>query len=342
MKETIMKKIAFITTLASACFVGSASAQTLVAAWAFNYPNAFGGLDFDGDFQPDSSAPATCGDTEATFTYSGMGSGGGLSNAGDLDANQNLRPLQIASMNDGFGWLVDANSSQSATFEISMDLSAFDGGTAELTFAAGSQNGPVTLLVSAGSSSQEIALSAGADALQTIDISSLAGSASASVSFSFADFEGTDNAAIDNIQVVAEAGASQGGGSLFILDNESSSAIPDQENWYETPMGSIFAGAAPWLWSPNYGWHFSPESNTSELAYVYILAAPFQTWVYVDQAQASEQGFWGYAFDAENAALNGWFFFFNPQSTEDQNEYFIWDSDGQQTLTFTDRSATAQ
>ena len=333
-----MKKIALITSLASAGFVGTANAQELVAAWDFTYPDSFGGLDVDGDFVDDTSAPATFGDTTATFSWTGMG-GNGLSNSADLDSNQNLRPLQIASMNDGFGWLVDANTSSAANLEISMDLSAYEGGTAELTFAAGSQNGPVTLQVSAGSASEDISLSAGADSLQTIDISGLAGSASASVSFSFADFEGTDNAVIDNIQVVATEATSTGGGSLFILDNDNSSAITGFDDWYRTPMGDIYTGLAEsdgWIWSPNFGWHFSPDSNTAEVAWVYIQSAPFGNWVFVDQGSASNRGFWGYTLGSD-ALPQGWVFFFNEESSEDQDEFFIWN--GSETLTFTDATA---
>lgn len=332
MKNIAMKKITLFASLVSASFAGSACAEELVAAWDFAYPASFGGLDVDGDFAPDSSAPATYGDTEATFSWTGMGSGGGLSNSADLEANENLRPLQIQSMNDGFGWIVDANSSAQASLELNVDLSAFTGGSAELTFAAGSQNGPVTLNVSAGGSVSNLSLTPGADALQTIDISSLVGG-SAVISFSFSDFTGTDNAIIDNIQVVAEAGQT-GGGSLFILENEASVLLGD--NWYFTPMGNLNISFSPWLYSTEYGWTYSPESNTDETAYVYIQDAPFQCWVYVDQNTASANGFWGYAFNAQTPAVSGWFYFLNQSSTSNTESYFIGDSEGNEILVFSD------
>jgi hypothetical protein len=332
MKDTTMKKITLLASLVSASFVSASSAEELVAAWDFNYPESFGGLDVDGDFVTDSSAPATFGDTEATFSWAGMGSGGGLSNSADLESNEGLRPLQIGSMNDGFGWIVDANSSAEASLAVNVDLSAYAGGSAELTFAAGSQNGSVTLVVSAGNELTNISLSPGADSLQTVDISSLAGS-NAVISFSFSDFTGTDNAVIDNIQVVAEA-VETGGGSLFILDNAASVELV--QDWYDTPMGTLFVGSEPWIWSIEYGWHYSDPNNSTSSAFVYIQDEPFATWVFVDQDSATAQGFWGFAFDAANPALNGWFWFFNEASTNNNGSFFIWD--GQQTLTFDDKS----
>lgn len=194
-----MKKVIILASLAAVSFAGVSSAQSLVAAWDFNYPASFGGLDVDGDFVNDTSANATWGDTSATFSWTGMGAGGGLSSGQSLNSNILLRPTQIASMNEGFAWIVDANSSSAAVLSLNLDLSGFS--AAELTFAAGSQNGPVTLDVNG----TQFGLTAGQDALQTLDISALAGLGNAVVNFTFADFTGTDNAVLDNFQVTGTA-----------------------------------------------------------------------------------------------------------------------------------------
>lgn len=152
-----------------------------------------------------------------------------------------------------------------------------------------------------------------------------------------ATFNGIDGQAayFDNLHVNASPVTSgETGGSLFILDNAASVELI--QDWYDTPMGRIFVGSEPWIWSIEYGWHFSQPENTPTTAYVYIQDAPFATWVFVDQTSATSQGFWGFAFDAANPALNGWFWFFNEASTNNNGSFFIWD--GQQTLTFDDKS----
>jgi hypothetical protein len=193
-----MKKKIITLAIASCVAFSLASAQSLVSAWDFNYPSSFGGLDVDGDFAADSSAAATWGETSNIFSWTGMNANG-LSNDAQLDSNQLLRPQQLVTMNDGFGWLVAAGDSASANMFLDLDLAGF--AAAELTFAAGSQNGPIDLLVNVGGDVTNIGLTAGQDALFTVDISTLAGLSNAQVGFSFANFTGTDNAVMDNIQV---------------------------------------------------------------------------------------------------------------------------------------------
>jgi len=164
--------------------------------------------------------------------------------------------------------------------------------------------------------------------LTEVDLSAFDGNPNASFVLSTAD-----GARYDNFAITGNP-ADAANGSLFILENPASSLLAT--DWYRTPMGDLYTGAAPWIWSNDYGWHFSPESNTGELAYVYIQSAPFQGWVYVDQNSAVAQGFWGYAFNASSPALNGWFWFLNTASTSNTSEYYIWDNEGQQTLTFED------
>lgn len=153
-----------------------------------------------------------------------------------------------------------------------------------------------------------------------------------------ATFNGIDGQAayFDNLHVNATP-VGEPGGSLFILDNAASAQLV--QNWYNTPMGTIFTGSEPWLWSIEYGWHYSRPENTAATAYVYIQDAPFATWVFVDQASATNGGFWGYAFDAASPAINGWFYFFNQASTNNNGSFFLWDNGGQQVLTFDDKNA---
>lgn len=196
-----MKKKILTLAVASCALFAWANAQSLVSAWDFNYPGSFGGTDIDGDFAADTSANATWGETSNTFSWTGV-TNGGLGNEADLESNLLLRPQQLATMTGGtFGWVVDANSSQGANMFLNLDLTGFT--SAELTFAAGSVNGPVTLNVDVGGNVTPISLSDGADALQTVDISGLAGLSNAQVGFSYSDFTGTDNAYMDNIQVTA-------------------------------------------------------------------------------------------------------------------------------------------
>ncbi|WP_269524770.1 PEP-CTERM sorting domain-containing protein [Coraliomargarita parva] len=195
-----MKKLILLTASLMLGFAGAMSAQDLIAAWDFNYTSSFGGLDVDGDFINDSSATANFGLQAGTATFSWLNqTSSGLSNSADLDSNQLLRPLQIASMNDGFGWFVDANVSSSAELFLTVDLSLY--GSSELTFAAGSDNGPVDLLVDVDGAVTTLNLTAGTDALYTVDLSALAGSSSAVVGLSFDNFTGTDNVFLDNFQI---------------------------------------------------------------------------------------------------------------------------------------------
>jgi hypothetical protein len=171
----------------------------------------------------------------------------------------------------------------------------------------------------------------------SVDLSSISALDGQSVVYFRGTFSGIDGGVsyIDNFQVNATPVVSgETGGSLFILDNPASVELI--ENWYDTPMGTIFIGQEPWLWSLEYGWHYSQPENTPTTAYVYIQDAPFATWVFVDQTSATAQGFWGFAFEPADPALNGWFWFFNEASTDDTGSFFIWN--GQQTLTFDDKS----
>jgi hypothetical protein len=149
---------------------------------------------------------------------------------------------------------------------------------------------------------------------------------------------GTGVAYVDNFQVfAAPMDEPSTGGSLFFLSNPASSLLAD--DWYFTPLGKVFVGSEPWLWSPQFGWFFSPPENTSEAAFIYIAATPFQTWVYVDQTAADAEGFWGFAFDpAADAAVAGWFWFFNQSSENTVGKFFLLDLEGNQVLSFDDQS----
>jgi hypothetical protein len=192
------------------------------------------------------------------------------------------------------------------TFTFTFDATAYE--TLQLTYA-----------VDTGSGFEEAG---------PVDLSNLAGNATASYMLNTVDGYLYDNFAITG--TLADASD----GSLFILENDDSFLLTT--DWYRTPMGDLYVGDSPWIWSNDYGWHYSGPENTTDTAYVYIQLAPFQTSVYVDQASASSDGFWGYAYSASDPALNGWFYFFNPESTESTSEYYIWDDEGEQLLTYSD------
>lgn len=185
-----MKKLILIAA-AAALTTASVNAQSLVAAWDFNYTNSFGGLDVDGDFSADTSAAATYG--TGTFSWANQTSEG-LVNTANLFSNNLVRPVQLDTMAEGFGWFVSANTSPNAVLTLSVDLTGFN--SAELTFAHAGQNGSFDLFVGGQSFSPT------ADALGTVDISSFAGGV-ANIDFTFANFSGAENSFLDNIQVTA-------------------------------------------------------------------------------------------------------------------------------------------
>mgnify|MGYP000265318444 FL=1 len=186
-----MKKVLTIAALAALATV-SANAQTLIAAWDFNYPDSFGGFDIDGDFSNDTSADATFG--AGTFTW-GSQTVGGLANSADLSSNGLIRPLQLNPLGDGFGWqLGGAEAATVLTFAV--DLTGFQ--DVELTFAYAGQNGVFDLDV-AGQS-----FSPATDALGTVDLDALEGGL-ANIEFSFSNFAGAENFLLDNVQIVGTA-----------------------------------------------------------------------------------------------------------------------------------------
>jgi hypothetical protein len=183
-----MKKLILIAA-AAALTAASVNAQSFIAAWDFNYPDSFGGLDVDGDFSPDTSAAATYG--TGTFSWANQ-TQGGLSNGANLTSNDLLRPDMLDQFSPTLGWLLGGGDS-SAVLTVSVDLTGFN--IAELTFAHAGQNGSFDLFVGGQSFSPT------ADALGTVDISSFAGSV-ANIDFTFANFSGAENFFLDNIQVV--------------------------------------------------------------------------------------------------------------------------------------------
>ena len=184
-----MKKLILIAA-AAALTTASVNAQSLVAAWDFNYPDSFGGLDVDGDFSPDSSAAATYG--TGTFSWANQ-TQGGLFNSANLTSNDLLRPGMLDQFTPTFGWQLGGGDS-SAVLTVSVDLTGFT--SAELTFAHAGENGSFDLLVGGQT------FSPAADSLGTVDISSFAGSV-ANIDFTFANFSGAENSFLDNIQVPA-------------------------------------------------------------------------------------------------------------------------------------------
>jgi hypothetical protein len=187
-----MKKLILIAA-AAALTTASVNAQSLVAAWDFNYPTSFGGLDVDGDFSADTSAAATYG--TGTFSWANQTSEG-LVNTANLFSNNLVRPVQLDTMAEGFGWFVSANTSPNAVLTVSVDLSLFE--DAELTFAYAGQNGAFELNVGGQT------FSPAADALATIDLGAFEGGV-ANIDFTFANFSGAENSFLDNIQVVGTA-----------------------------------------------------------------------------------------------------------------------------------------
>ena len=188
-----MKKIISIAATAAltvgALTTTSVSAQSLVAAWDFYYPASFGGFDVDGDFVDDSSVPATYG--TGTFSWSNQTSSG-LLNAANLSSNNLLRPAQLDTMGEGFGWFVDANNSPNAILTLSVDLTGLE--DVELTFAHAGQNGSFNLIVAGETFSPT------SDALGTVDLDAFEGGL-ANINFTFANFSGVENSFLDNIQI---------------------------------------------------------------------------------------------------------------------------------------------
>ena len=128
---------------------------------------------------------------------------------------------------------------------------------------------------------------------------------------------------LDNFAFSASEGDFGPTPDLFILSNEASTRII--QNWYSTPMGTLFVGDEPWIWSNDYGWFYDLPANNETDAWVFMTAAQFNTWVYVDQASATSAGFWGYATSGD---LEGWFWYANPESSADSDFYFIFQGDG--------------
>ncbi|HAV12029.1 MAG TPA: hypothetical protein DCX06_00845 [Opitutae bacterium] len=187
-----MKKVLTIAALAALATV-SANAQSLIAAWDFNYPDSFGGQDINGDFAPDTSAAATFG--TGTFSWASQPTSG-LSNSANLSSNNLLRPGLLDPLGAGFGWLVDANGSSGAVLTFQVDLTNII--DAELTFAYAGQNGSFDL-TAAGQS-----FSPASDALGSVDLDALEGGL-ANIEFSLSNFSGAENFLLDNVQVTGNA-----------------------------------------------------------------------------------------------------------------------------------------
>jgi len=186
-----MKKIILIAATA-ALTTASVHAQSLVAAWDFNYPMSFGGFDIDGDFVNDTSAAASFG--SGTFSWINQAVGG-LANSANLTSNNLLRPAQIDTLPAGFGWQLGGGES-SAVLTFTVDLSLFE--DVELTFAYAGQNGVFDVTV-AGQT-----FNPAADSLATVDLNAFEGGI-AIVDFTFANFESPEVFLLDNVQITGTA-----------------------------------------------------------------------------------------------------------------------------------------
>lgn len=305
----------------------------------------FGTLYYDGSF----GSTAFDLNTKEIEPNNDLGTLGGN---GEIGASGNINTLTAQGQEYGFGNALGLTTNGAIT--IAIDLTGFElGSSAESwSLAFATQNN------SDSDNSSSIAWDYSLDgsefvstgittaitqnaAAQSVDLSGIEALDGQTEVFFRGTFSGVDDGVsyIDNLQVNAEFGGGSTGGSLFILDNPASETYPEI-NWWATPMGDLFVGLEPWLYSAEYGWTYSRPENTEESAFVYIRSAPFETWVFVDQNSATANGFWGYAYDAVNTDINGWYWFFNVGSTANGGKYFLWDSEGAQVLEFDDQSAS--
>jgi hypothetical protein len=327
------------SSLDGATLTGQVDANFSQNSPAFDTAGAFGTLYYDGSFT------STSFDLNAKEIEIG-GDLGTLASAGTIGASGNIGVLEDQGQQFGFANGLGLTTNGSITFAI--DMTTFSSGPAgegwSLVFAA--------VNASDSDDSSSIAWDYSLDgqsftstgltteitdsaAAKIVDLSAISELNGQSQVFFRANFLGVDDGrtTIDNFQVTATPMASANG-SLFILENQASTLLV--EDWYATPMGELYVGSEPWLWSPEYGWMFSRPENTTDNAFVYIQDAPFQSWIFVDQSSATADGFWGYAYDAFETDVNGWFWFFNDASRSNADKFFLWDNEGTQLLTFDD------
>ncbi|NBB79669.1 MAG: hypothetical protein GVY36_09525 [Verrucomicrobia bacterium] len=329
------------STLDNEELIGEVNANFSQSVASFNGAAALGTLYYDGQFGS-TAFDLLAKEVEIGGDLGTLGGGGAIGSSGQR--NTLFAQGQANNGANAFGLTTNG----SITFVI--DMSTFESGSTgegwSLAFAVvnGSDPDDSSSVAWSYSLDGENFTSTGVTtaitdnaAAETVDLSGITALDGQSQIYIKGDFSGIDGGVtnLDNFQVFATPIPDEISGSLFILENPAS-VLLDVADWYGTPMGEVFVGFAPWLWSNNYGWHFSPEENSTDEAFVYIQSAPFSSWVFVEQASASDQGFWGFAFNADEPALNGWFFFFNQQST-DSDQFFIWDSEGGQLLTFDDQ-----
>ncbi|WOO41247.1 hypothetical protein [Rubellicoccus peritrichatus] len=112
-----------------------------------------------------------------------------------------------------------------------------------------------------------------------------------------------------------------------LTDSDSTVIVDEDSGWYDTWMGfvNIPESDPEWPYSAMFGFFYFGAGDVTN-PWFYPVHPTLNTWIATNEALASNEGFWAYAIDIDDASvLNGWLFFAVDASEADLESWYVYE-----------------